>query len=79
MPQAPKYRPMIGMDMKIMDQGSGRGLAMAMSATMPTTAHRQPRRRVRPLTSPNWLIATRTSGSRKVRPKTRMIRVTKER
>ena len=34
---APKYRPQMGMAMRIMDHGSGSGLAMAMKVKMATT------------------------------------------
>ena len=65
--------------MKIMDQGSGRGLAKAMNVKMSTTAHLQPLSMVRPFMRPSMLRPTRNSGSRKATPKTRMRRMTKDR
>ena len=79
MKQARKYRPAMGRDMKIMDQGSGIGLTMAMKVTMPTMAQRQPLSMVFPCMSPSILRATRTSGRRKAMPKARTILMTKDR
>ena len=79
MKQARKYKPVMGSAMKIMDQGSGSGLAKAMKVKIPTTAQRQPLSIVVPFMIPSMLRATRSSGRRKANPKTRTSRMTKDR
>ena len=69
----------MGRAMKIMDHGSGSGLAKAMKVKMPTTAQRQPLIMVLPFMSPSMLRATSSSGRRKAIPKTSTSRMTNDR